>query len=147
MIQSTVSEMEKEFVKNISSETRKEIFENYLKYLAALNAAFENIPFIQWINGSFTTKRTDPSDIDLVSFIDYSILYNSRELFEQFVYPNSYRNYDVDAYIVPVYPEDHKSYSLYISDRLDWLDNFNKTWFNRAGKRFPKGFLELKINC
>lgn len=143
IIQSSVVELEEEFVKNIPSQLRKEIFAKYIIYCKALNEACHNKPFIQWINGSFTTKKAEPGDIDIVSFIDHSVLGNSLKLFEQFAYPNSEINYQVDAYIVPVFPERHKLHFLFISDRLDWLDRFNKTWLNRAGKRYAKDFLEI----
>ncbi len=145
-IPATIHQLETEFVDNIPSQTRVKNFENYRNYLSALIAACHNEPFVQWVNGSFTTKKTDPSDIDIVSFIDHSLLQSSKKLFEQFVYPNSFEQYEVDAYIVPVYTHDHQNNSLSISDRLYWMDNFNKTWYNRAGKRLPKGFLELKFN-
>ena len=143
IIQSTVSELEMEFVKNIPSHNRKLIFENYLNYSDALKAASKGKAFVQWVNGSFTTKKAEPGDIDIVSFVDYTLINNEAKLFAQFIYPNSETNFDVDGYIVPVYPHSHKLHFLYTSDRLDWLDRFNKTWLTRAGNRHPKGFLEI----
>ena len=143
IIESTVKELKEEFVTNIPSEKRKEIFDKYITYSDALKAACNNRSFIQWINGSFTTKKYDPGDIDIVSFIDHTFIQSSESLFAEFAYPNSERNFNVDAYIVSVYPENHKLHFLFTSDMIDWQDRFNKSWMNRAGKRFPKGFLEI----
>lgn len=143
VIKSTIQELEHEFVENIPSASRKKIFEKYCNYSDCLKVVCQNKPLIQWINGSFTTKKTEPGDIDIVTFIDYAILFNSGKLFEQFAYPYSEQTYEVDAYIVPFYPEGHRLRFLFTSDRLDWLDRFNKTWINRLGKRYAKGFLEI----
>jgi len=143
ILKSTIQELEHEFVKNIPSASRKRIFEKYQFYSDRLKIICENKPIKQWINGSFTTKKTEPGDIDIVSFIDYSILNNPEKSLHEFAYPFSEQIYEVDAYIVPFYPEEHRLHFLFTSDRLDWLDRFNKTWLNRIGKRYPKGFLEI----
>jgi hypothetical protein len=48
------------------STTRKRLIEGFRKYLAALKQF--GIKFEIWVDGSFTTEKPDPSDIDLVVF-------------------------------------------------------------------------------
>ena len=48
------------------TSTRHRIFENYLKFLQDFSREVsEN--FIQWIDGSFVTRKVNPRDIDFVS--------------------------------------------------------------------------------
>lgn len=54
------------------SKTRKRLFENYLRYIYRFQDKV--FPFFeQWINGSFVTKKENPKDIDLITFLDYKI--------------------------------------------------------------------------
>jgi len=80
-----------------------------------------------------------------VSFVSYKELAYDVHKLDNFKYPFSINNFGVDAYIVLVYPEDHKNYPLYISDRLYWMELFDKTKRNRSGIKNPKGFLELNF--
>ena len=54
------------------SRTRKRLFENYLRYIYRFQD--EVFPFFeQYINGSFVTKKENPKDIDIVTFLDYQV--------------------------------------------------------------------------
>ena len=44
---------------------RKRIFDGYLQFIDNLKTAL-NIPFFQWINGSFTTQKQFPGDKNMV---------------------------------------------------------------------------------
>jgi uncharacterized protein DUF6932 len=87
--------------------------------------------------------KKEPADIDIVSFIPYSIIDKNEELFRQFSHPASEKVYGVDAYIVKVYPENNRLYAQFTGDRLYWLTKFSRTKLSRAGKRDSKGFLEI----
>jgi len=56
------------------------------------------------------------------------------------------KNYKIDAYIVRIYPKEHKDYSKTVSDLLYWEHWFGNSKKNRAKKRFPKGFVELSFD-
>src|SRR5690606_36209307 len=103
------------------------LFLQYIKYCADLKTACDNIELLQWINGSFVTKKTNPKDIDLVSFVDNDIITKNRDRFSDLKYPHSLAKYGLDAYIVPTYPVGHKHYAYYASDKLYWMDKFDKT--------------------
>ncbi len=118
-------------------------FEAYIKYSSALKQLCGNENLIQWINGSFVTKEKRPKDIDLVTFIDCSIIDSLENALQPFKYPESEINFHVDAYIVPVYRATSKQYYLYQYDKAYWINKFEKTRRNRAGNKLAKGFLEI----
>ncbi len=142
-ILSDLDEFRQEFVINIPTQIRKDTFDKYIIYSNALMAACGGIHILQWINGSFTTKKQEPADIDLVSFIDHKIIDINEKLFKDFVYPNSEILYGVDAYIVKMYSSNERSYIVFQADRAYWMGQFGKTRLNRLGNRYPKGFLEI----
>ncbi|KAF2514633.1 DUF6932 family protein [Flavobacterium foetidum] len=143
-IASTILEFENEFVKKIPSIRRKEIFEAYVKYNDDFKKVCNLDVLHQWINGSFVSKKINPGDIDLVTFLDYSIVLELGSRLDDFIFPHSEEIYGVDAYIIEVYPENHANNFRYISDKAYWLDRFTKTRRIR-GNRLSKGFLEIKF--
>lgn len=137
-------DFENEFVKNISSRKREEIFELYVKYNNDFKQACGGMQLLQWINGSFVTKKSNPGDIDLVTFLNYELVKNIGIEIERFKYPNSEKIYGVDAYIVEIYPVNHKNNFRYLADLAYWTDHFSKTRRIR-GNKLAKGFLEIKF--
>ena len=81
VIQSTLKEFEARFVEEvIGSQTRKDIFLGYKEYckdLLPLDVATK-----QWVNGSYTTNKKDPNDIDLVTHLD-ALKANNKAVYEQ----------------------------------------------------------------
>ena len=140
---SDLAEMETEFVNNIISNKRNSLFDKYLHYSSELKNFFNGSPLLQWIDGSFVTKKSDPGDIDLVTFIDEELAFNLGTDIDNFKYPSSLELYGVDAYLVKVYNREHKKHPLYIGDRMYWMDKFDKTYRNRIGQKSPKGFIEI----
>ena len=70
IVETTLTEFETVFVQQMEDQAhRKKIFDGYLKFIDSLKTAL-NIPFFQWINGSFTTHKQFPGDIDVCTFID-----------------------------------------------------------------------------
>lgn len=144
-IQSSVKELEVEFVTKIGSDRRRLLFENYIRYSNSLKKELEYVPFLQWVDGSFVSKKHEPEDFDVVSFISYQELQADKHRLDEFKYPLSLGNFEIDAYIVLVYPREHKNYPLYAGDRLYWMDLFDKAKRSRNGIKNPKGFLELNF--
>lgn len=142
-IVSSKEELEQYFVNEIKSNTRKEIFDNYYNYSLKLKEICQEKSLVQWINGSFTTKKENPNDIDLVTFLDYRIINSNRNILKDFVYPRSLELFEVDAYLIESYPNEDKKSILYSSDKFYWIDQFTKTKRNRRGNRSSKGFLEV----
>ncbi len=144
-IQSNISELESVFVIGIQSINRKQLFDQYMTYSTTLKKLANGDIFIQWIDGSFTTQKAEPADIDLVTFLDYSVIDGLGDKLTDFKYPASQNIYGVDAYIVKSYPQSHKFYSAFEADRAYWLNHFSKARRNRIGNKLPKGFLEIKM--
>lgn len=144
-ISSDVEELENEFVKKTGNVKRKHLFEFYRAYSAQLRQLVGNIALLQWVDGSFVTKKIEPSDFDLVTFIDYRLAEKHGKKLDDFKYPNSLANFGIDAYLVVTYPREHSNYPLYIGDRTYWMDAFDKTKRNRNGIKHPKGFVEIEF--
>lgn len=143
-ITSTLEELETEFVKNIPTPKRKEIFEAHINYSDQFKKVCNLKELHQWINGSFVTKKSSPGDIDLITFLDFETVKQLGDSINNFKYPKSEIVYGVDAYIIEVYPEDHKNWFIYLSDKAYWVDRFTKTR-RVKGNRLAKGFLEIKL--
>ena len=143
-IPSSIEELEAEFVKNIPTLKRREIFEAYKNYVKQFKAVCALQELHQWINGSFVTKKSNPGDIDLITFLDFETVKQLGDRIANFKYPKSELIYGVDAYIIEVYPEKHKNWFIFQSDMAYWMDRFTKTR-RIKGNRLAKGFLEIKI--
>lgn len=127
--------LEEVFVKGFSnSSTRARIFGEYLIYLNQLKQII-NGEFYQWIDGSFTTQKLNPRDIDIVTFLD-ATLFDAKESLLKDCKINDY----VDGYFIRTFPEDHQKRFFYESDYLRWLHLFSR---NREKK--PKGIIQLQF--
>lgn len=142
-IQVDLETIEQAFVQNLKSGNREELFQKYISYSEQLKSGLGNVRLLQWIDGSFATKKPEPRDFDLVTFIDYDTAKRHNKDLKDFKYPNSLSIFGIDGYIVLEYPRDHANYPLYIGDRAYWMDVFDKTRRNRNGIKYPKGFLEV----
>lgn len=142
-VPATLSEFENVFASGMSVR-RRELFKGYQTYLTHLQAILGNAPFIQWVDGSFTTLTPNPKDIDVVSFVGFDVVARCEPQLKALKYPHSL-DFGVDAYIVRVYPADHRHYPQYTGDRAYWMSQFDKTERNRRGIISPKGFLELSF--
>ena len=92
------------------------------------------------------TRKVKPNDLDVVVFLESLIIDKyASALKSGFKFPASKENYNVDAYLVRVYPASDQNFLLTQSDRLDWLTFWTKTAPNRSGVSSGKGFLELNI--
>jgi hypothetical protein len=128
------------------NQVRQELFTQLIQYNLDLHDLI-GMPFVQWINGSFISRKNAPEDIDLVTFIDwefYSV--HDAVIDRQFGKSKAKDSYpNLDAYTVYQYPANHSLYPIYHADQLYWLDWFSKTRYNRTKQRFSKGFIQLKI--
>ncbi|MEM8528834.1 MAG: hypothetical protein AAGG68_29635 [Bacteroidota bacterium] len=131
----------------VQTNERRHLFEELLRYNENLYGIIKS-PFYQWMNGSFVTKQNRPKDVDVVTFIRYDT-YDRKEQqidaeFSKWQVGNFYKG--LDAYTVWEYPESHRFYSTFKADCAYWYNWFSTTRANRAKKKYPKGFVELKYN-
>ncbi len=125
-----------------TSKTRKILFENYLRFVYRFQDKV--FPYFeQWINGSFVTKKENPNDIDIVTFLDYEI-YEKRgeQTLDQF-WTFSLEDQGIDSYIVKKYPKGHTNYLGFITLQNQWIDTYSSTNPKKEGKILPKGFLKI----
>jgi len=143
-ISCTLAELKINFVDNFNSKTRLEIFNNYVEYSKNLKELLRIKELKQWINGSFVTKKINPKDLDFVTFVDFDLFEEHEEALKSLTSNQEWLDIGIDAYILKIYPVEHKSYAFYQADKSYWIDKFDKTRRNnRTGLKSAKGFLEI----
>lgn len=145
IIETNLASFQKVFVEAFpDSLTRKKLFENYLRFTYRFQD--EIFPFFeQWINGSFVTKKENPNDIDIVTFLDYSV-YEKRgdHIIDKF-WTFSLENEGIDSYIVKEYPQEHEKYVDFIELKKLWINTYSKTNPKKENKILSKGFLKINF--
>lgn len=141
LIETDLATIEKIFVDSVPlSSTRKAIFESYLSYNEELRKIIPT-GFIQWIDGSFTTKKVNPNDIDIVTFVDFEVYNANEKQIDELRRTRQTTNRIIDGYFVKVYPENHKNRNWYDIDRMQWIFTFNRV----KNSKLSKGFLQINF--
>lgn len=141
-----LEEFEERFVHYFhDSPSRQKIFKGYIKYNSRLD--YLNIATIQWVNGSFTTSKVNPVDIDFVTHLDAVELDElSNELKETFtkLYDNKRAKSECrcDVYFIAIYPPENPE--LYESTKED-IEYWSK-WFAHDRENNPKGIIEFNLS-
>jgi len=132
------------FVDSFNKDScRYEIFRNFSSYNQDFKK-FISKDFKLWVNGSFVTKKVNPTDIDFLIIVDYEIYQLKTSIIKsQFIKNTSLKKYKLDAYLLVEYPKNHELYKQVQLDLAYWRDWFTKTRLSRNRKRHPKGFIEL----
>jgi hypothetical protein len=141
IIETDLATIEKIFVEDVPlSSTRKAIFEGYLSYNEELRKI---IPagFMQWIDGSFTTKKVNPNDIDIITFVDFEVYNANEKQIDELRRTRQTTNRIIDGYFVKIYPENHKHRNWYENDKMQWLFTFNRV----KNTKLSKGFLQINF--
>lgn len=139
---STVAEVRERFVDDFAASSRREgILEDWLLYREALQ--FVCPIDEEWIDGSFTTDKLEPGDIDLVVFVDaptFEALSPARQkLFNYMIlHPPVKQFWSCDAYAVPRWPVGHPLRTGTEQATAYWENMFGHT---RSGA--PKGIVRL----
>jgi hypothetical protein len=97
----------------------------------------------QWINGSFVTDKINPSDIDVVTFVD-GAAFDKLPAWRQDVVSEicngrgdmAYSH--VDCKICSVYPSSDRSHDSYVAEREYW----DEAW-SRFRPGTTKGYVEV----
>lgn len=141
-----LEDFERRFVRGFKeSNTRSEIFNGYLKYCSKILSL--EVASLQWIDGSFTTNKINPKDIDFVTHVDGIKLDSSteqeQELFIKLANKQrSETECKCDAYFIFLYPPEYRD--LY-EDALKAIEYWSK-WFARDREENPKGLIELNLS-
>lgn len=145
---SSLDELKEFFVLRYKQSSKRQVLFNEL--LKFFRDFFETISVEEvtiWANGSFISKKENPNDIDFVFFLDYMLADQfESEISRQFTHPESKTIYQMDAYLLRVFPEHHPNHFFTESDKAWWFELFSNTRKNRAGRSDKKGFVEIKIS-
>ncbi len=122
-----------------NSKTRTPIYEGFENYNRDFkNQIYDN--FVQWLNGSFTTSKENPNDIDLVNMVEFSDELNTKQaiLGNFLTVGGSKDTYLVDGYFVPIYKKDDPRYMVTEQHLSYWAD-----WFGHDREKRPKTLFEV----
>lgn len=143
LIRPTIQEFENRFINAENTEIRKKIYDGYRKYCDHLISL--KIASIQWVDGSYTSAKPNPGDIDLAIHFDGMALYVDNKLFEMYskLIDKSVmkKNYKCHPQYILVYPESHPLlYKVYIYQYNHWFK-----WFSKDRDGNAKGLIEFNI--
>jgi len=125
-----------------NSSTRNYLFENYLRYVYRFQD--EVFPFFeQWINGSFVSQKENPKDIDLVTFLDYSVFEKRGDKILDKFWAFSLEEEGIDSYLVKEYPPKHQLFSKFLRQKEIWIRRYGTSRPDVQDKISPKGFLKI----
>ena len=140
VLETTLDAFEAVFVDGFpESHTRRRIFGLYLGYVEELRGIVGG-GFVQWVDGSFVTRKVNPGDIDFVTFLNADVYARHEQRIEELRQRRCLPNSLTDGYFVNVYPEGHPRRSWYESDRLRWRHDFGTSLAKR-----PKGIVQLNF--
>ncbi|WP_062235920.1 DUF6932 family protein [Aureimonas sp. N4] len=137
-------EMSDAFVNQFPNSTsRAPIFSGFKAHSEALTKIVS--AYQQFINGSFTTNKNDPGDVDLVVFADMTLVDNlspaDQEMLTALVAGKSTKDkFMCDAYFCVQLPEDHPQFPQTRAQRKYWMGEFG---FDRVD--IPKGIVRLTV--
>ena len=121
------------------SESRRRLFDNYLKYVQELQS-FAPTGFYQWIDGSFITNKLNPRDIDFVTFLDWQDYRKNDTAISELRKRRFDKSSGMDGYFVEVFPALHKDFSNFQITRVEWLHLFATSRTSKS-----KGIIQLNF--
>lgn len=130
----TKADFEARFV-DIASATRQAIYTGATAHAEALAAAGVALDAPCLLNGSYTTNKVDPGDLDLVVEVDEQLFESSERVQELLAGPNVKATYSCDAYPILVLPDNHPDYLATTVKAREYWHNF----FALDRQRRPKG--------
>jgi hypothetical protein len=127
-----------------SSATRPGIYSGYSRHASELAAV--GVTGLKYLDGSFTTSKTDPGDVDMVFFADADLVdslpEDKQQLLKALVSGKATRQSHLcDCYFCPtVNDENHPAFSTLRTQRKYWLGEF---CFDRTDQ--PKGIVSVEV--
>lgn len=140
VIETDLQTFEKTFVTDFpTSTTRRAIFEAYGQYVADLRQIV-GAGFYQWIDGSFTTQKLNPPDIDFISWIDLKIYELPNRKLNELRNLRFKKDALIDGYILPCYPAGHRKENINEINEKQWLFDWTRDDYKN-----PKGLIKLNF--
>ena len=130
----------------VFNEHRKSIFDEYKRFLELLKK-LDIGTFFQWINGSFTTQKPQPNDIDVVTFVNFTEYERIDNVLREIKLDFRSRK-KIDCYFIVFYPKNHPNYSNYRADKLQFLHDFTHDVKKEKllNIKLPKGLISINFN-
>ncbi len=138
-----VKDLKTHFVDSFDSETRPKNFDKYIRYSNEIKALLRGIEVKQWVNGSFVTKKINPKDIDVISFVSHTLVKELGDKLYPFRPEGSWDVFGIDAYVLEVHAVGSRYHFYTQSDTAYWREQFGHTKPNKKGIKKEKGFLEI----
>lgn len=139
----TIGEFEQRFVNTFpSSATRAKIYEGWRRRREELQSIVRVEQ--EWIDGSFVTGKSNPKDIDVVTFIlaheiDAIPISDRQRVLELTCGNHPKIVFGCDSYLATVLPEDHPFYNEFLRYRGYWDNQWSRS---RTGSQ--KGYVEVR---
>ena len=136
-----IDECETIFVSDFpSSTTRVSNWSGYIKFTTQLKIVATH-PVTQWLDGSFTTNKLNPGDIDIVNIInplDFKPTLKEFDMNRSDGYPK--KVYNIDGYVIIDLPSTHPYYAKIVAQKEYW-----KKFFSTDRDDNPKSILEVTV--
>ena len=143
-VEATLEDIKAYFVTAIAgSSTRADLFATLSLFLQDIKTLSPNHLIECWIDGSFTSLKINPKDIDIVTFTDYRSFGEQLETMKSYTERYRLSKLPLDLYLVRRYPEEHPYFIRFQSDRAYWLHLFSSTRKDKRGRSEAKGFVKL----
>jgi hypothetical protein len=141
LVSLSISECKSIFVDDFpTSSTRASNWSGYIRFTKELKKiAIRSVT--QWLDGSFTTNKLNPGDIDLVSIIshlDFQPKIKEFDMNRSDGYPKSIFN--IDGYVIIDFPTTHPYYDRMIAQKEYW-----EKFFSTDRNNNPKSILEVTV--
>ena len=124
------------------STTRTNILLGLMEVIAILDEV--RIEGALWIDGSFVTKKIDPSDVDIVLQLKAEFVYGCSPVQQQvlswFAHDDLKEDFRCHSFVVIEYPEGHYLHASGEQQRIEWLD-----WFGTSRSGDPKGIGVIQL--
>jgi len=123
-----------------SSKNRPKIYKKYLKY----TKRFKKILIKIWLNGSYTTLKKEPNDLDIVVHYDVNIAnkLNKITFAEKMAFNDQSsikKEYMCHTFPIPIYPTNDPRNIL-----SEKQSNKALKWFSKDRDGIEKGIVEIK---
>jgi len=110
------------FVINFAtSNSRFKLYQKFNLYIEELKQLLFG-SFYVWIDGSFITQKPHPRDIDILIFVESSVLIKKEK--ELTLLKNKFKP-EMDSYFIEILPKDHPRYFLFEINRKEWFFTFS----------------------
>ena len=122
------------------NQHRQKLFDDYISFIDDLKK-LDIGSFYQWIDGSFTTSKAFPKDIDLITFINVDTFKFKRSRLEHLV-----RQYSkIDGYFAELYPKNHRLNALNDWKINHWIDVYGSTKDEGFRPVLKKGIIQINF--